>query len=213
MDTLTATPSVTGGLALRRTEVAMLVAAPVVLLLGRLLVVPMNDQEWDAMLGSMAGQHSRNALGWSLALVAAGMLIIGGLALARLVPDRPGLTVPALVGVTLGWIGSAGIATGGLLMGDMANSPERRAMVDVLTGFNEGSGNTVFFLAVVGVLGNILLAVALARSGVASNGVAVLVGVGAVVSLVAAPGPVKAIAVAGALLLLAGNVLLVRARS
>jgi hypothetical protein len=191
----------------------VLVAAPVVLLLGRLLVVPMNDQEWDSTLSSMAGQHSRNALGWSLALVAGGLLVIGGIALARLVPDRPGLTVPALIGVTLGWIGSAGIATGGLLMGDMANSLERGAMVDVLTGFNEGSGNTVFALAVAGVLGNILLAVALARSAVASTGVAVLVGAGAVVSLVAAPGPVKAIAVAGALLLLAGNVLLVRSRS
>jgi hypothetical protein len=98
-------------------------------------------------------------------------------------------------------------------MGDMANSPERRAMVDVLTGFNEGSGNTVFLLAVAGVLGNVLLAVALARSGVATTGVAVLIGVGAVVCLVGAPGPVMAIAAAGALLLLAGSVLLVRGRT
>lgn len=213
MDTLTAPSRVASGLPLRRTEVVLLAAAPVILLVGRLLLVPMDDQKWDAMLSDMASHHSRNALGWSLALVAAGLLAIGGPALVRLVPDRPRLTVPALVGVALGWVGSAGIATGGLVMGDMATSPERRAMVDVLTSFNEGNGNTVFFLAVAGVLGNILLAVALARSGVASTGTAVLMGVGAVVSLVAAPGPVKAIGMAGAVLLLAGTLLLVRDRS
>jgi hypothetical protein len=95
-------------------------------------------------------------------------------------------------------------------MGDMANSPARTAMVDVLTGFNEGNGNTVFALAVIGVLGNIVLAVALARSGVATTGTAVLIGAGGVISLVAAPGPVKAIAIGGALLLLAGHALLLR---
>ena len=88
-----------------------------------------------------------------------------------------------------------------------------KAMVDVLTHFNEGNGNAIFSLIVAGVLGNVLLAMALSRSGIASRGTAVLISAGAILSLTAAPGPVKALAVAGAVLLLAGHVLLLRGLS
>jgi hypothetical protein len=198
--------------ALRRTEVVLLVAAPIVLGLGRALLVPFNDQKWDQMLTSMTTHHSRNALGWSLAVVAAALLVITALALVRLVPGRPRLTVPALIGVACGWIGTVGVATGGLVMGDMSQSSARAEMVDVLTRFNEGSGNTLFFLVIAGVIGNVLLAVALTRSGVVTRGTAVLLAVGAVTSLVGAPGPVKPIAVSGAVLLLGGHALLLRGR-
>lgn len=194
----------------RQTEVVLLVAAPVVLGLGRVLLVPFDDQGWGQMLTDMANNPTRNALGWSLALFAAGLLTATGLALVRLVSDRPRLTVPATIGVVTGWAGTAAIASGGLLMGDMAKSPAREAMVDVLTGFNEGNGNTVFFMVLAGVVGNILLAVALARGGVASKGTAILIGAGAVISLVGAPGPVAPVAITGAALLLAGHVQLLR---
>ena len=195
---------------LRQTEVVLLVAAPVVLGLGRALLVPFNDQGWGQMLTDMADHPTRNALGWSLALFAAGLLTATGLALVRLVSDRPRLTVPATIGVVTGWAGTAAIASGGLLMGDMAKSPARETMVNVLTGFNEGNGNTVFFMVLAGVVGNILLAVALARGGVASKGTAILIGAGAVISLVGAPGPVAPVAITGAALLLAGHVQLLR---
>jgi hypothetical protein len=217
MDALTpsappvATPERAPGL--RRSEVVLLATAPVVLALARLILVPFDDQEWNRMLGDMAANHSRNAVGWSLALIAAALLIPAGLALVRVVPHQPRLTVPALLGVTLGWTGTAAIASGGLIMGDMADSPEREAMVAVLTNFNEGNGNTIFFLVLAGVVGNILLAVALARGGIASRGTAVLLAVGAVVSLVGAPGPVKPIAVTGAVLLVGANLLILRGLS
>ena len=198
---------------LRRTEVVLLAAAPVVLALGRLVLVPFDDQQWSRMLGEMAVNHSRNAVGWSLALIAAALLTVAGLALVRLVPGRARLTVPALLGVTLGWTGTAAIASGGLVMGDMAGSPEREAMVEVLTNFNEGSGNTIFFVILAGVVGNILLAVALARAGIASRGTAALLGLGAVASLVGAPGPFKPIAVTGAVLLLCAHLLILRSLS
>ncbi len=133
-----ATPERAPGL--HRHEVVLLATAPVVLALGRLILVPFDDQEWNRMLGDMAANHSRNALGWSLTLIAAALLTVAGLALVRLVPDRPRLTVPALLGVALGWTGTAAVASGGLVMGDMADSPERDAMVAVLTNFNEGNG-------------------------------------------------------------------------
>lgn len=217
MDTLkpsaspVATPKRAPGL--HRHEVVLLATAPVVLALGRLILVPFDDQEWNRMLGDMAANHSRNAVGWSLALIAAALLTVAGLALVRLVPDRPRLTVPALLGVALGWTGTAAIASGGLVMGDMADSPEREAMVAVLTNFNEGSGNTIFFIVLAGVVGNILLAVALARSGIASRGTAVLLGLGAAVSLIGAPGPVKPIAVTGAVLLIGAHLLILRGLS
>jgi len=198
---------------LRRTEIVLLATAPVVLALGRLVLVPFDDQEWNRMLGDMAANHSRNAIGWSLTLIAAALLTAAGLALVRLVPDRPRLTVPALVGVALGWAGTAAVASGGLVMGDMADSPEREAMVAVLTNFNEGNGNTIFFLVLAGVVGNILLAVALARGGVASRGTAVLLGIGAVLSLVGAPGPFKPFAVTGAILLIGAHLLILRSLS
>ncbi len=194
-------------------DVILLATAPIVLALGRLVLVPFDDQEWGRMLGDMAANHSRNAVGWSLTLVAAALLTAAGLALVKLIPDRPRLTVPALVGVALGWTGTAAIASGGLVMGDMADSPEREAMIVALTNFNEGNGNTIFFLVLAGVVGNILLAIALARSGIASRGTAVLLGLGAVVSLIGAPGPVKAIAVTGAVLLFGAHLLILRSLS
>jgi len=195
---------------LRQTEIVLLVAAPVVLGLGRALLVPFDDQRWDHMLTDMAGNFTRSAIGWSLALLAAGLLTATGLALVRLVSDQARLAVPATIGVVTGWAGTAAIASGGLVMGDMAKSPDRKAMVDVLTGFNEGNGNTVFFMVLAGVVGSILLAVALARGGVASKGTAVLIGAGAVISLVGAPGPLRPVAITGAVLLFAGHVQLLR---
>jgi len=198
---------------LNRPAVVLLAAAPVVLMLGRLLLVPFEDQDWNRMLDDMAANHARNAVGWSLTLIAASLLTAAGLALVGLVPDRPRLTVPALIGVALGWTGTAAIASGGLIMGDMADSPERGAMVAALTNFNEGNGNTIFVLVLAGVLGNILLAIALTRSGITSRGTAVLLGVGTVVSLVGAPGPVKPIAVTGAALLIGAHLQILRSLS
>ncbi len=193
-----------------RYDVALLAAAPIVLALGRLVLVPFHDQDWNGMLTDMAAHHFRNALGWSLTLMAAALLTITGISLVRMVPNRPRLTVPALIGVTLGWVGTAAIASGGLVMGNMADSPDRDAMVQVLTNFNEGNGNTIFFFVLAGVIGNILLAVALARGQIIARGTAVLFGLGAVVSLVAAPGPVKAIAVTGAVMLTIAHFMIIR---
>ncbi len=214
MDTLTPSSEVDAPLgrppALSRAEVALLAVSPVVLALGRVLVVPFDDQDWDHMLGDMATHSARNAIGWSLTLVAAALLVPAGLALVRLVPGRARLTVPAGLGIAFGWVGTAAVASGGLVMGNMADSPDRGAMVAVLTRFNEGSGNTIFLLVLIGVIGNVMLAIALARSRVASRGAAVLLGVGAVLSLVGAPGPLKLIAVSGAVLLLGAHLLLLR---
>lgn len=195
---------------LSRAEVTLVTLTPVVLLVGRLMLVPFDDQDWNRMLSDMATHRSRNAIGWSLTLVAAALLVPAGLALVRLVPGRPRLTVPALLGIALGWVGTAAVASGGLVMGAMADSPDRGAMVTVLTRFNEGSGNTIFVLVLAGVIGSVLLAIALARSDVASPGTAVLLGVGSVFSLVGAPGPLKPIAVSGAVLLLGAHLLLLR---
>jgi len=89
-------------------------------------------------------------------------------------------------------------------MGDMADSPEREAMEAVLTNFNEGNGKHDRLPRPRRSDRDILLAVALARSGIASRGTAVLLGLGAAVSLIAAPGPIKPIALTGAVLLIGG---------
>ena len=196
-----------------RHDLVVLATAPLFLAVGRLILVPFDDQEWDGVLTDMAANHSRNAIGWALTLIAAALLSAAGLALVRLLPHRSRLVLPAAIGVAFGWAGTAAIASGGLVMGDMADSPQRTAMVAVLTNFNEGNGNTIFFLVLAGVLGNILLAIALARSAIVSKGTAVLLGLGAVVSLVGSPGPFKPIAVTGAVLLIGAHLLILRSLS
>ena len=61
-------------------------------------------------------------------------------------------------------------------------------------------------MCVVGALGFVALAAALARSRVVPMGAAILIGVGGAGTLLVVPGPVKALLILGAVLLLAGHV-------
>ena len=66
-------------------------------------------------------------------------------------------------------------------------------------------------LCVFAAVGYVVLAVGLARSGVVGKGVAVLVALGGVGTLLTMPGPMKVLLVLAALVLLAGQALVVRA--
>ena len=66
-------------------------------------------------------------------------------------------------------------------------------------------------LCVLAAVGYVVLAVGLARSGLVGKGVAVLVGLGGVGTLLTMPGPLKPLLVFAALVLLAGQALVVRA--
>src|SRR4029450_1417201 len=90
-------------------------------------------------------------------------------------------------------------------MGAMLQSPDRAEQVQVMRDFNSGLSNFVFLMWVVGALGFVALGVALGRSPAVPLGAAILVGLGGAGTLLVVAGPVKALLLLGALLLLAGH--------
>jgi hypothetical protein len=179
---------------------------------GRLLLVPFDDQGWDAVLTQAAAHQNRSGTGWFIAMAASGLLGAAALSLAKLLhlAGRTKSAAFAAVTTALGWAGSAGICTGGLLLSYQGTASDREVQVKLLNDFNAGQGTLVFLLCVLAAVGYVVLAVGLARSGVVGKGVAILVALGGVGTLLTMPGPLKALLVFAALVLLAGQALVVR---
>jgi hypothetical protein len=192
---------------LGRTTSALFVIAPLLMVVGGALAVRFNDQDWNGTLTDMAAHHATSDVGWLLVLVSSALLIPAALGLTDLVrASRPRTANTVAITSILGWVGSATICAGGLFMGAMAQSPDRAAQLQVLKDFNSGRSNLVYLMCVVGALGFVALAAALARSRVVPMGAAILIGVGGAGTLLVVPGPVKALLILGAVLLLAGHV-------
>jgi len=194
------------------TAVALLIGAPLLMSLGRLLLVPFDDQGWGSVLTHAAAHQTSSDVGWLLAMAASGLLCAAALSLARMLHVAGSTRAAAFAGVStaLGWAGSAGICAGGLLLSYMGKAPNRAVQVKLLTDFNAGHSFYVFLLCVLGALGYVVLAVGLARSGLIGKGAASLVAIGGVGTLLTMPGPLKALLVTAALVLFAGQVLVVR---
>jgi hypothetical protein len=195
------------------TAAALLIGAPLLMAVGRLLLVPFDDQGWDAVLSAAAAHQNRSGTGWFIAMAASGLLGAAALSLAKLLhlAGRTKSAAFAAVTTALGWAGSAGICTGGLLLSYQGKARDRAVQVKLLQDFNAGQGTLVFLLCVLAAVGYVVLAVGLARSGLVGKGVAVLVGLGGVGTLMTMPGPLKPLLVFAALVLLAGQALVVRA--
>jgi hypothetical protein len=195
------------------TIAVLLIGAPVLMAVGRLLLVPFNDQGWDAQLTEAAAHQSRSDAGWLIAMAASGLLGAAALALSWVLHVAGRTRAAAFTAVTtaLGWAGSAGICTGGILLSYQGKAPDRAVQVQLLRDFNGGHSAVIFLLCVVAALGYVVLAVELARSGLVGKGVAILIGVGGVGTLLTMPGPMKSLLVLAALILLAGQALAVRA--
>lgn len=193
--------------------VALLVGAPLLMAVGRLLLVPIDDQGWNAVLNAAAAHQGRSDTGWLLAMAASGLLGATGMLLGHLL-SAAGRTRAALfvMGTTaLGWAGSAGICSAGILLGYQGKAPDRAVQIQVLHAANAGHTAFIFLLCVLAVVGYVVLAVELVRSGVAGKAAATVVGLGGVGTLLTMPGPLKALLVVSALVLLAGHVMVIRA--
>jgi hypothetical protein len=191
----------------------LLIGAPLLMAVGRLLLVPFDDQGWDAVLTQAAAHQARSDTGWIIAIAASGLLGAAALSMAWLLHLAGHTKSAALVAVTtaLGWAGSAGICTGGVLLSYQGKAPDRAVQVQLLHDFNSGHSAFIFLLCVLAAIGYVVLAVELARSGLVNKGVATLIGLGGVGTLLTMPGPLKALLVFAALVLFAGQVLVVRA--
>jgi hypothetical protein len=190
---------------------ALLVGGPLLMVVGRLLLVPMDDQRWDATLTSAAAHQIRSDTGWILSMAAAGLIAASAIALATLL-SRTGRTKSAAVAAVttaVGWAGCAGISTAGMMLSYQGKAPDRAVQVQLLKDLNAGHTAFVFLLCVLAAVGYVVLTVGLARSKVISKGVALLVGLGAVGTLLTTPGPMKSLLVGLSVLLTVGQALVV----
>ena len=117
----------------------------------------------------------------------------------------------AAVATALGWAGSAGICAAGMLLSYQGKAPDRAVQIQLLKDLNAGHTAFIFLLCVIGSVGYVVLAVGLARAGVVGKLGATLVGLGGVGTLLTMPGPMKSLLVLASLVLLAGQVLVIRA--
>lgn len=191
----------------------LLVGAPLLMAIGRGLLVPLDDQDWDGVMTSMAANQARSDAGWLIALAATGLLTVTAVLLANRLRDtgRIRMAMFATVATAFGWAASAALCASGLFLSVAAGAPDRAAQVQVQEEFVAAASSGVgFVMVVLGAIGYIVLAVGLARSGLVSKGAAVLMAVGGAATLITTPGPVTPLLVLAALLLTAGHGLAVR---
>jgi hypothetical protein len=195
------------------TAAALLIGAPLLMAVGRLLLVPFDDQGWNDVLTKAAAHQNTSDAGWLIAMAASGLLAAAALSMARLLHSAGRAKAAAFATVTtaLGWAGSAGICAGGLMLSYQGKASDRAVQVKLMQDFNAGHSGFVFLMCAFAAVGYVVLSVGLARSGLVGKGVAILIAVGGVGTLLTMPGPLKALLVFAALVLLAGQVLLVRA--
>src|SRR5688572_28805757 len=62
---------------------ALLIGAPLLMAIARVLLVPFDDEDWDAVMTSMAANQGRSDTGWLLAIVASGLLAVTAVVLAN----------------------------------------------------------------------------------------------------------------------------------
>ncbi len=191
----------------------LLITAPLVMALGRVLLVPQDDQGWDEMMTDMAAHRGRSDVGWLLAIGASGLLAITAVILARRLQlaGRNRAATMVIVTTALGWATSAAIGGGALIQSAAAGAPGRDIQVQIMDDFNDSNAIGFLFLATLAaVVGYVVLAVALTRAGLVSKGAGVLIFVGGAATIITMAGPMTPLLVAAALLLAAGHGLALR---
>jgi hypothetical protein len=191
----------------------LLIVAPLVMALGRALLVPLDDEDWDSVMTSMAANSGRSNTGWLLALAASGLLAATAVLLAQRLKSAGKTRMAMLVTATtaIGWASCAGLSVWGVYLSVAADAPDRVAQVQLAEDFNDSAGAGVgFLMIIIAAIAYVVLAVGLARSSVVTRGAAVLIAVGGAATLLTAGGPLTPLLVLAALLLAAGHALATR---
>ena len=104
------TPTAPRAERLTRGVVVLLIGAPLLMAVGRVLLVPFDDEDWDAVLTSMANHQGRSDAGWLIAMAASGLLAVTAVILAhRLgVTGRTRAAMFATVTTAIGWASCRG---------------------------------------------------------------------------------------------------------
>ena len=193
--------------------IALLVGAPLVMALGRALLVPLDDEDWDSVMTSMAANSGRSNTGWLLAVAACGLLTVTAVVLAHQlrIVGKARMAMFVTITTAIGWAATAGTCLVGLYLAVAAEAPDRAAQVQVQQDLNDSAAAGVgFLMVVIAAIGYIVLAVGLARSSIVTKGAAVLIAIGGAATLVTMGGPLTPLLVLAALLLAAGHGLAAR---
>jgi hypothetical protein len=183
------------------------------MVVGRVLLVPLGDEDWGGTLHEVAEHRVRSDIGWLLRLVACGLLANGAVILARRV-QHAGYPIRAAVlsmVLSLGWAACAALCVAGVSMGVASARDDRQSMIDFQREMAASPGIMVIFaLATVAGLAYVALAVMAARAHVITTASAVLLGLGGLLTLPSTPGPVTPLLIGSAGVLFAGHLLALR---
>lgn len=193
----------------RTLQIGSLVAAPLVAILARLLWTPFEEDDSGAYLSDVGEHAGRSEAGALLMILSAILLVPAAFALAGVVrARRPLLARISTALIVTGAVGMAAMCTIGIVAAEMSRQPDRAAMVQAWDAiFTESEAGEVIFLAVcLGVIGFMVMAVGLYRSGGTSLPAAVLAGLGGAAVLFTSGGPERPLLVAAAVVALIGFV-------
>jgi len=178
-------------------QLALLVTAPVVALVARLLNTPWYQKDDDQpdharVLTDMAANTLANDIGAQLTLVSGMLYAVTAVVLGLWLRDR--MPRVASAGLILGAIGGFGLATFAgqlVVIGQAAGLEEHRPAMIVLLekSYDSPQSGLSYMLLVLGALGWVLLGVALYRSHAVPRAAAVLAAIGGAGVMLTAPGP------------------------
>lgn len=200
-------PATTSGEPVPLLDKILLIGAPLLMALGRVFLVPIDDDHLVTTMADAGTHQARSDFGWVLAIIASGLLSACATGLARTLrrSGRPGAAGFALVTTAVGWAGCAAICLGGLVLSEAAEATDRAAMAAFVTDFNEGAIGWAFLLSAIGAVGYVVLAISLGRSKAVSKTAATLLGIGGATTLVTMGGPLTVVLATTAILLAVGQ--------
>ena len=199
-----ATPRLTGP------QAVVIVAAPAVAVLARLLTTPWYQDENrpdDArVLTEIAGAAGRNQVGAVLALLSAVLFAIAAIVVAQIVRARSPRV--AWAGVVLAGFGAFGLTLFAAFVGVitiMAGLDDREAMLELMTRLNDSAVAGVSFLVLVlGAVGWLVLGYGLYRAAAIPRAAAVFSAIGGAGVMLTTTGPAISFIAGSAVLCLIG---------
>jgi hypothetical protein len=193
-------------------QLGVLVAAPAVAVVARLLTTPWYQDDADQpdsarFLGDIAEAQVRNDVGMVLSVVAALLFIVAAIAVGLRV--REPMPRVGTAGMLLAAAGGVGLAMFGdmlLLAAQAARMEEERpAMAELFDqSYSAPLGNLFYVLLVGGALGWVLLGIGLYRTRIVARAAAVVAALGGAAVMLTAPGPLTSFIAGAAVISLIG---------
>jgi hypothetical protein len=189
----------------------VIVAAPLVALLARLLLTPFYQDDADRpdhakYLGDVAGSTMSNEIGATLTLLCAVLFGAAAVTVAALV--RPTSPRIARVGEVLAAVGAFGLASYAMLVAvatQAARVGDREAMIALFDRTYDQPATNIFYIGLgIGSVGWLVLAYGLGKGKVTAKTGAAVAGIGTVAAFLTTPGPIVGFVAGGAALSLVG---------